>query len=341
MEAVLNLKGVGGRYNSFQNSPELLPFVDHSLVKSTEAIIEPEIMAYSFQTETTIADWHYKSGQKYLDAKKLVGLLMQNVSRNGTMLLNLTQHGRGDLDPEVIRICKDVGAWLKVNGEAVYASRPFEVAGDNSVSYTRNEGKVYATLLDWTGGPVTLKALRAGGATLGKVSKVELVGSDMALTFVQNDQGLLVTPSGSAQPLPGITDQSLATAIRVLRITHDKGWINDDDPGVVAPGWMRRSNLGAGEYNNDLTISETPGNVWSASFTGSSVSVIAPKEAGAGKIEVQIDGRTRATADEATSGPRLTQQPVCEVTGLAPGKHSINIINRGSGPVAVDALVVQ
>ena len=211
MEAVLNLKGVGGRYNSFQNSPELLPFVDRSLVKSTEAIIEPEIMAYSFQTETTIADWHYKAGQKYMDARKLVGLLMQNVSRNGTMLLNLTQHGRGDLDPEVVRIAKDIGAWLKVNGEAVYASRPFEVAGDNTVSYTRNEGKVYATLLDWTGGPVTLKALRAGGATLGKVSKVELVGSDVALTFVQDDQGLVVTPAGPAQPLPGIADQSLAT----------------------------------------------------------------------------------------------------------------------------------
>ena len=70
MEAVLNLKGVGGRYDSFQNSPELLPFVDRSLVKSTEAIIEPEIMAYSFQTETTIADWHYKTGQKYMDARK-------------------------------------------------------------------------------------------------------------------------------------------------------------------------------------------------------------------------------------------------------------------------------
>jgi alpha-L-fucosidase len=323
MEAVLNLKGVGGRYNSFQNSPELLPFVDHSMVKSTEAVIEPEIMAYSFQTETTIADCHYKSGQKYLDAKKLVGLLMQNVSRNGTMLLNLTQHGRGDLDPEVIRICKDIGAWLKVNGEGVYASRPFEVAGDNSLYYTRNEGKVYATLLDWTGGPVTLKALRAGGATLGKVSKVELVGSDVALTFVQGDQGLLVTPSGSAQPLPGITNQSLATAIRVLRITHDKGWINDDDPGVVAPGWMRRSNLGASDYNNDLTISETPGDVRSSSFSGSSVSVIAPKEAGAGKIEVQIDGRPRATADESASGPHLAQQPVFEVTGLTPGQHSI------------------
>jgi hypothetical protein len=319
----------------------LLPFVDRALVKSTEAIIEPEIMAYSFQTETTIADWHYKAGQKYMDARKLVGLLMQNVSRNGTMLLNLTQHGRGDLDPEVIRICKDIGAWLKVNGEAVYASRPFEVAGDNSLYYTRNGGKVYATLLDWTGGPVTLKALRAGGATLGKVSKVELVGSDVALTFVQSEQGLLVTPSGPAQPLPGIADQSLATAIRVLRITHDKGRFNDDDPGVAAPGWTRRSNLGAGDYNNDLTISQTPGDVWSSSFTGRSVSVIAPKEAGAGRIEIQIDGRTRATADESTSGPRLAQQTVCEVTGLTSGKHSIKIINRGSGPVAVDALVVK
>ena len=55
-------------------------------------------------------------------------------------------------------------------------------------------GNVYATLLDWNGGPITLKALRAGGATLGKVSKVELLGSDVPLTFVQDDQGLTVTP---------------------------------------------------------------------------------------------------------------------------------------------------
>ncbi len=69
MDVVVNLKGVGGRYNSFQNSPELLPFVDRSLVKSTEAIIESQIMAYPFQTETSIADWHYQTGQKYMDAR--------------------------------------------------------------------------------------------------------------------------------------------------------------------------------------------------------------------------------------------------------------------------------
>lgn len=341
MDVVLNLKAVGGRYNSFQNSPDLLPLVDRSLVKSTEAIIESQITAYSFQTETSIADWHYKTGQKYMDAKGIVNALMQNVCRNGTMLLNLTQHGRGDLDPQVIQIAKDVGAWLKVNGEAVYSSRPFEVFGDNSVCYTRNNGNVYAALLNWNGGPITLKALRIGGTTLGKVSKVELLGATADLSFQHDEQGLTVTFDKAALPLSGITNQALASMCRVLRITHDKGWINDDDPGATYPGWIRRCNLGTGDFNNDLTASETPGDVWSSSFTGSSVAVIAPKEPGAGKIEIQIDGQTRATVDLSTNGTRQAQQAVCEVAGLTPGKHTIAIINRGSGPVAMDAMVVR
>lgn len=343
MEAVLNLKGVGGRYNSFQNSSELLPYVDRSLVKSSEAVIEPEIMAYSFQTETTIADWHYRAGQSYMDAKKIVGLLMQNVCRNGTMLLNLTQHGRGDLDPQVIQICKDIGAWLKVNGEAVYASRPFEVCEENAnaICYTRNNGNIYAALLNWGGGPITLKALRAGTATLGTISKIELLGSDVPMTFSQDDRGLTVTPSGTVQPLPGITNESLAAACRVLRITHDKGWFNDDDPGVVAAGWVRRCNLGTGDFNNDLTTSDTPDTVWSCSFTGTSVKVIAPKEAGAGNIEVQIDGESRTIMDLSTTGMRQAQQVVWEGTALTPGKHAISIINRGPGPVGVDAIIVR
>jgi hypothetical protein len=276
-----------------------------------------------------------------MSATKVVGLLMQNVSRNGSMLLNLTQHGRGDLDPELIQICKDVGAWLKSNGEAVYASRPFEDFGDNAVCYTRNQGKVYATLLEWSNAPITLKALRAGGATLGKVSKVELLGSDAGLTFVQDDQGLTVTPSQAALPLPGIANERLASGCRVLRITHDKGWFNDDDPGATYPGWLRRCNLGTGDFNNDLTTSDTPGDVWSCSFTGSSVLVITPKEPGAGRIEIQIDGQTRATADLATTGARQAQQTAFGVTGLTFGKHTIAIINRGPGPIAVDAMVVR
>jgi hypothetical protein len=205
---------------------------------------------------------------------------------------------------------------------------PFEVYGENSnsVCYARNNGNVYAALLDWNGGPITLKALRVGGATLGKVSKVELLGCDVALTFVQDDLGLTVTPREVAQPLAGITNQQLAAGCRVLRITHDKGWINDDDPGAVAPGWMRRCNLGTGDFNNDLTTSDTPGDIWSSSFTGTGVSVIAPKESGAGKIEIQIDGQTRAMADlstTATAGAVLifrTARGLPSAAGRAPRK---------------------
>lgn len=341
MDVVVNLKGVGGRYNSFGNTPQLLPFVDRALVKSNEFHIEPEIMAYPFQTETSITDWHYKTGQEYMNAQKVIELLMQNVSRNGTMLLNLTQHGRGDLDPELVQIGKDVGAWLKINGEAVYGSRPFEVCGDNTVSYTRNNGNVYVTVFNWNDSTVILHALHSGGNTLGKVSKVELLGSDIAMKFVQDQIGLTVIPDGAVQSLSGITDPSLARKCRVFRVTHDKAWINDDDPGAVYPGWFRQCNLGTGDFNNDLTYSETPGDVWSCTFTGNNISVIAPKEAGAGKIEIQIDGQTRTTADLSINGERKPRQVVYELTGLDQGKHIIKIINRGTGKVAVDAIIIK
>jgi alpha-L-fucosidase len=338
MDVVINLKGVGGRWNSFQNSPQLLPFVDRALVKSSESVIEPEIMAYPFQTEDGIADWHYRTGMKYKNAKQIVGLLMENVSRNGTMLLNLTQHGRGDLDPEVIRIAKDVGAWLQINGEAIYGSRPFELCAENSVRFTRNNDNVYATVLDWKDSTITINALHTGGNTLGKVSKVELLGSDVAIKFIQDENGLTVTPIGIAQSLSNIENQSLALGSRVLRIEHDKGWFNDDDPGATAPGWFRICNLETGDYNNDLTISETPGDVWSCSFTGNNISLIAPKEEGAGKFEVQIDGKTKTTVDLSTVGKRKPQQVVCKLNDLGSGSHTIKIINSGSGRVAIDAL---
>ena len=68
--------------------------------------------------------------------------------------------------------------------------------------------------------------------------------------------------------------------------------------------------------------------------------VIAPKDAGAGKIEIEIDGKAHAVAD-LSAAVREAQQKVCEVTGLPPGKHVIHLINRGPGPVAVDAIVVH
>lgn len=138
--------------------------------------------------------------------------------------------------------------------------------------------------------------------------------------------------------MAGITNQQLASTTRVLRITHDKTWINDDDPGITAPGWTRRCNLNTGDFNNDLTISDTPGDTWICPFTGTDVAIIAPKESGAGKIEIKIDGASKGTVDLATTGPRLAQQTVWQSAGLSAGKHTLQLINRAPGPVAIDAI---
>ncbi len=344
MEAVVNLKGIGGRYNSFQNSKELLPYVEHSLVKSSEKIIEREIMAYPFQTEESISEWHYQTGQKYLTADEIVKILLENVCRNGTLLLNLTQHNRGDLDANVIQTAKDIGAWLKINGEAIYGSRPFEVHGDTSVYYTRNKGKLYATFSNWKDASVKLKALASNGATLGKVTKVELItgGQPVALAFVQNEQGLTVTPPSSTKPFNGISNATLASKYKVLKITHDKTWINDDDPGVkMTSGWFRHSNLNNRDFNNDLTDSDTPGATWKFSFEGRGVSILAPKQAGAGKMEVMVDGKAGKLVDLSSAEGKKAQQVVYQVDKLVQGKHIITVVNKGGGPVAIDALIVS
>jgi alpha-L-fucosidase 2 len=107
------------------------------------------------------------------------------------------------------------------------------------------------------------------------------------------------------------------------------------------PGGLRKVALGTGDYNDDLTTSTTVGDTWSATFSGTDAAVYAPKESLAGKIEIQIDGETKATVDLAASGARQAQQLVSEVTGLTSGQHAISIINRGPEQVAVDTIFAR
>ena len=338
-EVVATFKGVGGRYNSFQQNPDMVGIVDRSLVKSTELYTEDDIMAFPFQTEVSLQEWHYLKGGRYRSAEEIVTRLMQNVSRNGCLLLNVTQHGRGDIDDEARQICLDIGRWIDVNKEAVYSARPFSQWGDDQVIYTRRGGYIYATILHPSQGGIVLPELSSLSASVGKITKAEWVESGEVIPFKQTSDGLTLH-LGETVATQGINDRNLAVGYKVVRISHDKAWFNDDDPGVRTFGWDRRCNVDEGDYNNDFSFSDQTGDTWTVVVEARRISIIAPQGIGDGVMEVLIDDRHVGNVTFAEGQPVKHQSVVFTSKRLRKAQHEIKLINKG-GTIAIDALIVD
>ena len=338
-EVVATFKGVGGRYNSFQHNPELISIVDRSLVKSTELYTEDNIMAFPFQTEVSLQEWHYLQGGKYRSAEEIITRLMQNVARNGCLLLNITQRGRGNIDDEARQICLDIGRWIEINQEAIYSARPFTQWGDEHVIYTRQAGYIYATILHPSAGAIVLSALSNQSASIGKIEKVELVENGHRLPFTQTAEGVTIQME---EPLftQGIKDKNLAQGYKVIRISHDKAWFNDDDPGVHTFGWDRRCNTNEGDFNNDLSFSTLVGDTWTATIEARKISIVAPQGMGEGVMEVFIDDKHVGDVSFVKSQEVKHQTIVFTSKKMKKGEHKIQLKNK-SGTIAIDAIIIQ
>ena len=338
-EVVATFKGVGGRYNSFQHNPELISIVDRSLVKSTELYTEDNIMAFPFQTEVSLQEWHYLQGGKYRSTEEIITRLMQNVARNGCLLLNITQRGRGNIDDEARQICLDIGRWIDINQEAIYSARPFTQWGDEHVIYTRQGGYIYATILHPSAGAIVLSALSNQSASIGKIEKVELVENGHRLPFTQTAEGVTIQME---EPLftQGIKDKNLAQGYKVIRISHDKAWFNDDDPGVHTFGWDRRCNTNEGDFNNDLSFSTLVGDTWTATIEARKISIVAPQGMGEGVMEVFIDDKHVGDVSFVKSQEVKHQTIVFTSKKLKKGEHKIQLKNK-SGTIAIDAIIIQ
>lgn len=337
-EVVATFKGVGGRYNSFQRNPEMVNIVDRSLVKSTELYTEDDIMAFPFQTEVSLQEWHYQQGARYRSASEIVTRLMQNVSRNGCLLLNITQHGRGDIDPEARQICLDFGRWIEINSEAIYSARPFDVWGNEHVIYTRQGGYIYATILHPAAEDLVLQPLSTQSPSVGKILKVEMLENGRSIPFKQSAEGLTIQIKQSVTQ--GITNQELAQGFKVLRITHDKTWFNDDDPGVRTYGWNRTTGKGTGDFNNDISFSDQVGDRWSVPFSGKRISIIAPTGEHEGRMQIVTDGKACGEVAFHKGTERKAQQVVFTSNKLKKGKHTLELVNL-EGTIAVDALKIE
>jgi alpha-L-fucosidase len=179
-----------------------------------------QIEPLPWQTDTCIGSWHYDrrifDNKHYKSAKTVVHTMVDIVSKNGNLLLNIPLRGDGTLDSEERAVVEGIGAWMQVNSEAIYGTRPWKVFGEgpatdsaapiNAQGFNEGKGKpfgaedirftakgktLYATMLGWPAGNEALVKKLGKSNQLGNISSVSLLGNDK-LSFEQTETGLKV-----------------------------------------------------------------------------------------------------------------------------------------------------
>jgi alpha-L-fucosidase len=169
-----------------------------------------------WQTDTSVSEksWGYIDNDTFRTPDSLVDQLVDIVSKNGCLLLNVGPRKDGTIPEEVQKILLAVGGWLATNGEAIYGTRPWKVYGEGptktvggsfkdtagkpftseDIRFTARGDTLYATALAWPEkGRLVIKSLAAGSAlTKSTIKNVELLGSKAKLKWTRNASGLAI-----------------------------------------------------------------------------------------------------------------------------------------------------
>jgi alpha-L-fucosidase len=197
LEAVYNCK----------NNDDGGQFIKGSCVQDVERGVLDGINPEPWQTDTCVGDWYYKKDIAYKTPTIVIQMLVDIVSKNGNLLLNFPLRNDGTLDSREEAIIESLTQWMAINGEAIFATRPWKVYGEGAVvvrSDKFNEGKLryssedirfttkgkdlYAIALGWPdASKLTIRSL--SGAN---VHSARLLGTQDALRFGSTGQGLQI-----------------------------------------------------------------------------------------------------------------------------------------------------
>lgn len=125
----------------------------------------------------------------YLTANQVVDYLADVVSKNGNLLMNIGPRADGTIPEVMVECLRGVGEWLRINGEAIYGTRPWRTFRDGDVRFTQKGRTVYAIALEWPEEELRLTALARE-----KVARVELIGSREPVAWRQAPSGLSIRP---------------------------------------------------------------------------------------------------------------------------------------------------
>jgi alpha-L-fucosidase len=215
-----------GQNEAVMNAKMLDETERKALVYDIERGKAGDILPFAWQTDTCIGVWHYDrevfEKHAYKSAASVVRMLADIVSTNGNLMLNIPLQRDGTPDSDEIEVVKGIGAWLKVNGEAIYATRPWKVYGEGPSTTVAEKGRfggqsdvqkapftsedvrftqskdgssVYAIVLEFpTDGTVTIKSLADNSPYWpGKIGSVHMLGAFGKLKFTRDETGLHVT----------------------------------------------------------------------------------------------------------------------------------------------------
>ena len=166
-------------------------------------------------TDTSPGAWFYRPNAKFTTPNELVDILVDIVSKNGLMLLNVPPNPDASIPEEMKDLLKNMGAWLRINGEAIYGTRPWTVFGegptrlpegghkvekhkimytDQDIRFTKKSDKeFYAIVLDTPKDEIIIKTLTTDiGVLNSKIESVELLGSSEKIYWERNSKGLVI-----------------------------------------------------------------------------------------------------------------------------------------------------
>ncbi|MBS1529312.1 MAG: alpha-L-fucosidase, partial [Bacteroidetes bacterium] len=167
-----------------------------------------------WQTDDALGNqsWGYTTTNTFKDARYVVTNLVDIVSKNGNLLLNIGPKSDGTITDQETQVLLGVGKWLAINGDAIYATRPWKVYGEGptksasgsfadqkvpftwrDVRFTTKGDTLYIIALGLPNNSLNIKSLSANSGH-GKVASIKMLGSSEKVNWVQKPGALVIDP---------------------------------------------------------------------------------------------------------------------------------------------------